>query len=106
VVGRWRRRTAAVTPNPEPVNGWEILEKLADLPVSTWHYDWERPSVRHLGPMAQDFAATFDLGDDDRSIMMVDSMGVLCVSVQALHRKVNALEAEVAALKDARTAPG
>jgi len=91
-------------PDPEPLNGHDILEKVAALPVSTWHYDWEPPTMRHLGPMAQDFAATFGLGDDDRSINMVDANGVLTVAVQALYRRVVALEAEVAELRSARQA--
>jgi len=83
----------------QPVNGFEILEKLAALPVSTWNYTADPPTTRHLGPMAQDFAAAFGLGDDDRVIDMVDANGVLTVAVQALHRRVVALEAEVADLR-------
>jgi hypothetical protein len=48
--------------------------------------------------MAQDFAAAFGLGDDDRSINMVDANGVLTVAVQALYRRVEALEAQLAEL--------
>jgi len=83
----------------EPVRGFEILEKLAALPVSTWNYKTDPPSVRHLGPMAQDFAAAFGLGADDRTIAFVDANGVLMVAVQALYRKVRQLEAEVAELR-------
>ena len=54
-----------------------ILAKLVALPVSTWNYIGEDPSVRHLGPMAQDFKAAFGLGDTDQMISMVDANGVL-----------------------------
>lgn len=50
--------------------------------------------------MAQDFAATFGLGDDDRSINGVDVNGVLTVAVQALARRVDDLEAELARVAD------
>ena len=83
-----------------PVDGEEILEKLAALPISTWNYKTDPPTVRHLGPMAQDFAATFGLGDDDKRINMVDANGVVMVALQALYRRVQALEAEVAALRN------
>ena len=83
----------------ESVDGYEILERLAALPISTWNYQWDQPSVRHLGPMAQDFAAAFGLGDDDRKIHQVDANGVAMVAIQALYRRVLALEAEVAALR-------
>lgn len=70
----------------------EVLAKLAELPVSTWTYDWEPPHVRHMGPMAQDFAAAFGLGTDDRTIFPVDAQGVLMAAVQALYRRVLELE--------------
>jgi hypothetical protein len=82
-----------------PVNGHEILAKLAALPVSTWNYIGDDPSVRHLGPMAQDFKAAFGLGDSDRTIDMVDANGVLVVALQALHRQVLALTDRVAELE-------
>ncbi len=45
-----------------PIDGHELLERLAALPVATWRYHWEPPHVRHLGPMSQDFRAAFGLG--------------------------------------------
>ena len=86
-------------PVPVSVNGYEVLEKLAALPISTWNYKWDPPSVRHLGPMAQDFKATFGLGDDDRTINMVDANGVVMVAVQALHRRLAAIEERLTALE-------
>ncbi len=82
-----------------PINGHELLERLAALPVATWRYHWESPDVRHLGPMSQDFRAAFGLGHDERRIDMVDANGVLTVALQALVRRIAALEAEVAALR-------
>ena len=41
------------------VDGEEILEKLAAMPVAKWHYKTEADSVMHIGPMAQDFKAAF-----------------------------------------------
>lgn len=84
---------------PVSVNGYEVLEKLAALPISTWNYKWDPPSVRHLGPMAQDFKATFGLGDDDRTINMVDANGVVMVAIQALLRRLEAIEERLAALE-------
>jgi hypothetical protein len=91
-------RLAGVTA-PEPLSGQEILEKLAALPISTWNYKTDPPAVRHLGPMAQDFADTFGLGDDDRSIDLIDANGVVMVAVQALFRRVVELERAVRALE-------
>ena len=57
--------------------------------------------MRHLGPMAQDFMAVFGLGDDDKVINMVDANGVVMVEIQALHRRVEVLEAEIERLRAA-----
>jgi hypothetical protein len=81
------------------VNGFEILNLVADLPISTWRYQWEGPQVRHLGPMAQDWAATFGLGEDDTRIALVDANGVALVSVQALYRLIGDLRQEVTDLR-------
>lgn len=77
------------------VNGFEVLTKLGTLPVATWRYRWESAGVRHLGPMAQDWHAAFGLGRGDTTIPIVDAHGVLVVAVQALHRQVSELRAEV-----------
>jgi len=78
-----------------PVNGFEVLAKLGALPVATWRYRWESAGVRHLGPMAQDWHAAFGLGKGDTTIPVVDAHGVLVVAMQALHRQVSELRAEV-----------
>ena len=79
------------------VSGPEVLAKLAALPISTWSYEWE-PDVPHMGPMAQDFAAAFGLGDDETKINLIDANGVTMVAIQALYRRVLELEARVAEL--------
>jgi hypothetical protein len=70
------------------------------LPISTWNYKWDLASTRHLGPMAQDFKVTFGLGDDDKTINVVDANGVVMVAIQALYRRVVALEERLDALED------
>jgi len=76
----------------DPVRPEDILAKVASLPISTWRLKADGPTVRHLGPMAQDFAAAFGLGEDDRHIAPVDMAGVGLASIQALSRKVTSLE--------------
>ncbi|MFF5566128.1 tail fiber domain-containing protein [Streptomyces sp. NPDC012623] len=83
------------------VNGHAILETVAALPVSTWRYLWEPEDVRHLGPMAQDWHAAFGLNQDDTTIPVVDGLGVSLVCIQALHRRVEELTAEVERLREA-----
>jgi hypothetical protein len=70
--------------NIAPVDPAAILAKVGRLPISTWTYRRESDQVRHLGPMAQDFRASFGLGDDDRTYYAVDAQGVALAAIQAL----------------------
>lgn len=96
VVGPWRARRKRGT-MPPPLTAEEIARRLCTMPMSYWTYDYE-PGVRHLGPMAQDFAAAFGLGRSNRQINMVDANGVAVVTLQVLNRRVEALQREVARL--------
>jgi hypothetical protein len=96
-----------------PVESRVILEHVAHLPISSWSYKAEAGSVRHIGPMAQDFQATFGVGKDDRHIHTVDANGVALAAIQGLYqvllerdaqleaqrRQIAALEARLAALE-------
>ncbi len=79
------------------------MERLARLPITTWNYRTEAPSLRHIGPVAQDFAAAFALGADDKHIAALDANGVALAAIQGLNQKVQsdnaALRAENAQLK-------
>ncbi len=86
--------------NFEAIDPREVLAKVAALEVTRWNYRFEDPSVRHLGPMAQDFKAAFGLGASDTSIFTVDADGVALASVQALHAEVETLRAENEALAE------
>ena len=80
----------------ETENGLSVLEKVAALPISEWSYRADGPSVRHLGPMAEDFHAAFGLGKTNKGLTSVDTSGVALAAIQGLN--VNLVE------KDARIA--
>ena len=65
-----------------------MLDKVGRLPISTWSYTTEPVDVRHMGPMAQDFRASFGLGDDDKTYNAIDAHGVALAAIQALERRV------------------
>lgn len=88
-----------VKENFEPVDPEEVLRLVATLPVQAWNYKAEDPSVRHMGPMAQDFYATFGLGQDDKHIAALDASGVTLAAIQGLYAQVQELEAENAELQ-------
>ncbi|MFT3838676.1 MAG: tail fiber domain-containing protein [Myxococcaceae bacterium] len=94
-----------VKPEPRPVDERQLLQKVAQLPISTWSYQWQ-PERRHLGPMAQDFHAAFGLGDSERTYDPRDADAVTLASLKALSqladeqdRRIATLEAQNAALR-------
>jgi hypothetical protein len=86
-----------------PVDAAAILAKVAALPLSTWAYT-NSPTVRHLGPVAQDFHAAFALGDDDKHIATVDADGVALAAIQGLHQLLKEKEARLTQLESAARA--
>lgn len=48
----------------------------------------QNDSIRHIGPMAQDFCAAFEVGHDDKRISTIDADGVALASIQALYQLV------------------
>ena len=86
-----------------------VLAAVVALPIERWSYEGE--AARHLGPMAQDFAAAFGLGADDRHIFTLDAAGVALAALQGLHglvqvqqARLEALERELTALRGETTA--
>lgn len=76
-----------------------ILASLMNVPIQTWRYSAQPDSVRHIGPMAQDFYAAFGLGEDARFINSVDADGVALASIQALAGQVQQQADQLAILE-------
>lgn len=74
-----------------PVGDTDVLERLDALPITTWRYTDDREGGRHMGPMAQEFRAAFELGASDKTIQVVDGLGVSMAAIQALSREVRSL---------------
>ena len=83
-----------------PVNPQTVLAKVAALPVTEWNYKTDRQGVQHLGPMAQDFHAAFQLdGADDKHISVVDEGGVALAAIQGLNQKLQEKDAKIGELE-------
>jgi hypothetical protein len=80
----------------EAVDPGQILDRLLQLPITRWSYIAQGEGIRHLGPMAQDFASAFGLGDSERHIGTLDANGVALAAIQGLNLK---LERENARLR-------
>ena len=65
----------------------DILRRLLRMDVYTWQYKTDE-NITHLGPMAEDFHAMFNLGVDDKHIAPGDMAGVTFAAIQALNEKI------------------
>jgi hypothetical protein len=85
--------------NFEAVNERELLRQLSAIPVQTWNYKAQDPSIRHIGPTAQDFKAAFKVGEDDTHITAIDSEGVALAAIQGLYTMVREKDQQLHALQ-------
>jgi hypothetical protein len=84
--------------NLDLVEGDDVLQRLAEVPIYTWNGKGQDPALRHMGPMAQDFYAAFNLGGDDTHIATIDLDGVALAAIQGLYAQNQVLETENANL--------
>ena len=82
-----------------PVDEQAVLDGVARMPISTWSYKSDDPSVRHLGPMAQDFHSAFGLGSTDRAYDPIDAHGVELAAIKALYERLRRDEALIERLE-------
>ena len=87
--------TRTLKDNFTEVDVHNILDVVAELPITRWNFKSEGDEVAHLGPMAEDFYQAFGLGTDDKHIATVDSDGVALAAIQALHQKQQAKEQQI-----------
>jgi hypothetical protein len=80
------------------VDPLQILAKVAALPITTWTYK-QSGEGSHMGPMAEDFKASFGLAGDGKSIGTVDADGVALAAIQGLNQKLEQAQAENQTLK-------
>ena len=88
-----------VKENFKPVDPRVVLEKVSRLPVTEWNLISQPASIRHIGPMAQDFQAAFGVGEDDRHISTTDADGVALAAIQGLNEVLKEKEARIEKLE-------
>jgi hypothetical protein len=82
------------------IDGRDMLRRVRELPIATWSDTRGDPAIRHIGPLAKDFAVLFGVGSDDRTIHPVDGQGVVLSAIQVLRAEVVRLGSENDALAD------
>lgn len=85
----------------QKVDDEAVLAKVVDMPVETWFYKKSHAEGRHMGPFAEDFAAAFKLGSDNKHITTVDEAGVAFAAIKGLNQK---LEHDVKQIADENAA--
>ena len=95
--------------NFAPVNGADVLDKISELPISEWNYKVEDQSVKHIGPVAQDFYEAFGLGGDDKAISTIDPSGVALAGMKEIigiikkqSEQIELLERKIARLESGK----
>jgi hypothetical protein len=84
--------------NFQAVDAQEVLSKVASLPLTRWNYKQDK-TQQHVGPMAQDFYAAFNVGMDDKHIATIDESGVALAAIQGLNEKLQQKDTEITELK-------
>ena len=88
-----------------PINGENVLKKIANMRTVTWNYKGQDPkSFRHYGPMAQEFFNAFGrdkLGviGNDTTIASADFDGINFTAIKALEKRTSELQTENENLK-------
>jgi len=85
--------------NFAPVDTEQILARLAPIPIKSWNYKSQGPTIRHIGPTAQDFHAAFSVGKDEKHITTIDADGVALAAIQGLYKMVKEQEKRIAELE-------
>lgn len=89
----------SIKENFAAVDEQDILSKVAGLPIEMWNYTDREQGVRHIGPMAQDFMAAFNVGDSERHINMVDANGVNLAAIKALIARLEEKDDQITELQ-------
>ena len=81
------------------VDGRDVLARVNQLPITMWNYKTQDATIRHIGPMAQDFYAAFNVGEDDTHIATIDADGIALAAIQGLNEIVEEKDTRIATLE-------
>ena len=86
--------------NFEVIDEEELLAKIGKLDIKKWNY--KGTDEVHIGPVAEEFKALFDLGvkNDNQHISTLDGNGIALKSVQILSKKADEKDKQIDELKE------
>lgn len=85
--------------NFSSINPKQVLGQVVALPITTWNYKSDDDTVRHIGPMSQDFFATFGLGGTETGIAPRNLAAVSMAAIQGLNELVEEKDAALESLQ-------
>ncbi len=89
----------AIKENFSSVDSRAVLESLASVPLYEYNLKSQDPDNRHIGPVAQDFYATFGYGVSDTAINMGDADGVTFAAIQGLYEILQEKDTQIQELE-------
>lgn len=84
----------------DPAN---VLESLMQMPISEYSYKSQDESIRHMGPMAQDFHPLFGLGEDELMISAMNLVGIALAAIQGLNGELDTAVSRLSELETGKT---
>ena len=91
--------------NFRELDGEEVLAKIKNIPVTEWNYKRSDPSLKYIGPMAQDFYAAFHLmGTDSLGLNSICMDGVNMAGVKALDIRTREMKTVLTTIQEQNVA--
>jgi len=81
-----------------PVDNRMILQRVVDMPLTEWNAK-TAPDQRHIGPVAEEWWATFGLGSDDKHVSLTDVGGVALAAIKGLNQVVSEKDSVISRLE-------
>ncbi|TQV80222.1 tail fiber domain-containing protein [Aliikangiella coralliicola] len=88
-----------VKDNIVSVDSGKILNMLSKLAIKKWNYINDGSSIKHIGPIAEEFYELFGLGSDDKHIASLDTSGIALAAIQALNEEVKDKNSKIESLE-------
>lgn len=68
-----------------------VLSKINQLTINEWNYKNEEDTVKHIGPLAEEFYSLFGVGNDNKHISTIDPAGIALAGIKALSKQLDDL---------------
>ena len=77
-----------------------VLAKVLSLPIRQWSYKHDDGKIRHIGPMSEDFYASFEIGESPSTLSSLDTGGVALAAIQGLKKEIEKRDKKIEKLEE------